>query len=73
MWGRRGGGTDLFVMLDSRVEEEGNDKRCVFREPVMGEFFWCQGRVTLEETLVHGFDIHFSYFIIRKYIKEKED
>lgn len=48
----------LFVVLDSRVEEEGDDEGGVDVVPVVGEFGGGESGVPFEETLVHFIDVH---------------
>lgn len=52
--GRERRWTRLFVVLDSGVEEEGDDGGGVDVVPVVGEF----GGVAFEEALVHFVDVH---------------
>jgi hypothetical protein len=52
------GGARLFVVLDSGVEEEGDDEGGVDVVPVVGEFGGGEGGVAFEEALVHFIDIH---------------
>lgn len=48
----------LFIVLDSGVEEEGDDKGGVDVVPVVVEFGGGEGGIAFEESLVHFVDVH---------------